>query len=150
MPIEIIERPAFLVVGLSILTKPMSPQIPALWLRFVARSPEIQGQTELAVSYGIMRQESQDTLLYIAGAAVSPRSVAPVGMEIREVAAGSYARFSYPFGRLGEGFGEIFNRLLPASEYSQAPGFLLERYGKSFDPNNANSIVEILIPVRPR
>ena len=71
-------------------------------------------------------------------------------MESREVAAGSYARFQYPLSRLGEGFGEIFNRLLPSSGYVQAPGFMLERYDESFNPADANSLVEILIPVRPR
>jgi predicted transcriptional regulator YdeE len=68
-------------------------------------------------------------------------------MESHAVPAGSYARFKYPLARLSEGFGEIFNRLLPSSGYVQAPGFLLERYDESFNPADKNSLVEILIPV---
>jgi AraC family transcriptional regulator len=148
MTIEIVQRPAFHVAGMSIRTKPLSPEIPALWPRFVARMPEIEGRTESKVAYGVMRHEPPDALLYIAGVAVAAGSRAPAGMEIREVPAATYARFQYPLARLGEGFCEIFDRLLPASNYKQAPGFQLERYGEAFDPHDANSIVEILTPVR--
>ena len=150
MSIEIVQRPAFHVIGMSILTKPMSPDIPALWPKFVAREAEIEGKTESMVTYGVMRHEPPDTLLYMAAVAVSAGARAPAGMESREVAAGSYARFKYPLARLGEGFGEIFNRLLPSSGYEQAPGFLLERYDESFNPGDVNSLVEILIPIRRR
>lgn len=150
MTIEIVQRPAFHLAGMSIRTKPQSPAIPALWQKFVPRLPEIEGRTEPKLTYGVMRHEPPDALLYVAGVAVPAGARAPAGMEVREVAAGNYARFRYPLGRLGEGFGEIFNRLLPTSGYVQAPGFLLERYDESFDPNDANSMVEILIPVRQR
>ena len=150
MSIEIVQRPAIYVAGMSIRTKPGSPQIPALWPKFVARLPEIEGRTEPKVTYGVMRPDPPDALLYLAATAVRAGASAPAGMEIREVAAGSYARFQYPLSRLGDGFGEIFNRLLPSSSYVQVPGFLLERYGESFDPNDKNSMVEILIPVRAR
>jgi AraC family transcriptional regulator len=150
MTLEIVHRPAFNVAGMSILTKPMSPEIPALWPKFVARWPEIGGRTELKVSYGVMRHEPPDALLYMAGVAVAAETPAPAGMEIHQIAAKSYARFTYPLARVGEGFGEIFDRLLPGSAYVQAPGFLLERYGESFDPGDMNSLVEILIPVRAR
>lgn len=147
MTIEIVERPAFHVAGMSILTKPMSPQIPALWPKFIARSPEIEGRSEPNVTYGVMRHEPPDSLFYMAGVAVPAAARAPAAMEIREIAAGSYARFQYPIARLGEGFGEIFGRLLPSSGRVQAPGYLLERYDESFDPQDVNSLVEILIPV---
>ena len=42
----------------------------------------------------------------------------------------------------------MYDRLLPSSGYVQGPGFLLERYDESFNPQDANSLVEILIPVR--
>ena len=150
MTLDIVQRPAFNVTGMSIRTKPMSPDIPALWLKFVAREDEIEGKLEPAVTYGVMRHEWPEALFYMAAVAVPAATNAPAGMERREVAAGSYARFQYPLARLGEGFGEIFNRLLPSSGYEQAPGYLLERYGESFDPGDVNSLVEILIPVRSR
>jgi AraC family transcriptional regulator len=147
MTLEIVQRPVFHVAGMAIRTKPMSPDIPALWPKFVARFPEIAGRTEPRVTYGVMRHEPPDALFYMAGVAVAAGTKAPSGMEIREVGAASYARFQYPIARLGEGFAEIFNRLLPSSGYVQAPGYLLERYGESFDPHDVNSPVEILIPV---
>jgi AraC family transcriptional regulator len=150
MAIEIVERPAFTVTGMSILTKPMSPAIPALWPKFMSREPEIGGRTESEVTYGVMRHEPPDSLLYIAGVAVRSGVRAPAGMETHEVAAGSYARFKYSLARLGEGFCELFDRLLPSSGYVQGPGFLLERYDESFNPQDTNSLVEILIPVHSR
>jgi AraC family transcriptional regulator len=150
MTLEIVQRPAFTVTGMSILTKPMSPEIPALWPKFVARENEIEGRAEPDVTYGVMRHQPPDALFYMAAVQVPAGMRAPAGMECHEVAAGSYARFRYPLARLGEGFGEIFSRLLPSSGYVQAPGFLLERYDESFDPGNAHSRVEILVPVRPR
>ena len=150
MTLEIVQRPDSHFAGMSILTKPMSPEIPALWPKFVARLPEIQGRVEPKATYGVMRHEPPDALLYMAAVAVRATARAPAGMAILEFAAGAYARFEYPLSRLGEGFGEIFNRLLPASNYLQAPGCLLERYGESFDPQDVSSTVEILIPVRSR
>lgn len=150
MSLDIVQRPVLHVTGMSIRTQPMSPDIPALWPRFAAREAEIAGNVEPAVTYGVMRHEWPETLFYMAAVAVAAGAAAPAGMETREVAAGSFARFAYPLAQLGEGFGEIFNRLLPSSNYEQAPGYLLERYGAAFDPGDRNSLVEILIPVRPR
>jgi AraC family transcriptional regulator len=147
MTIEIVQRPAFHVTGMSLMTKPMSPDIPALWPKFIARVAQIEDGLEAKVTYGVMRHEPPDKLLYVACVAVPQGSRAPAGMETYGIAAGSYARFQYPLSRLGEGFAEIFNQLLPKSGYAQAPGFLLERYDQSFDPGNPNSLVEILIPV---
>lgn len=149
MAIEIVQRPGFIAVGMSIRTKPLSAEIPALWPKFVARLAEIRGRTEPEVTYGVMRHDPPDALFYMAAVAVAAAAGIPRGMESHEVPAGTFARFRYPLARLGEGFGEIFDQLLPSSGYTQAPGFLLERYGESFDPGDANSLVEILIPVRP-
>jgi len=147
---EIVEKPAFTVTGISILTKPLSPEIPALWPKFVARESEIEEKTEPSATYGVMRHEPPDSLLYMAAVAVSPAARRPAGMVTCDVPAARYARFQYPLARLGEGFCEIFDRLLPSSGYVQAPGFLLERYDESFDPADPDSLVEILIPVRAK
>ena len=74
MSIEIVQRPAFNVTGMSILTKPLSPDIPALWPKFVAREAEIEGRAEPEVTYGVMRHEPPDTLFYMAGVAVAAGS----------------------------------------------------------------------------
>ena len=55
---ETVERAALTVVGLAIKTRPLSPEIPALRPRFVARIDEIENALEPDVSYGVMRYEA--------------------------------------------------------------------------------------------
>jgi AraC family transcriptional regulator len=147
MNLKIIERPAQTVIGMSIRTMPMSPEIPALWPKFVTRIPEIENPSEPRVSYGVMRDEG-DALNYTAAVSVAAAGRVPQGMESVSIPAATYAAFRYPLSELGKGFDEIFNRLLPSSDFVQASGTLLERYDESFDPTNPNSAVEICIPVR--
>jgi AraC family transcriptional regulator len=149
MSIKIIERPALAVVGMQIETRPLSPEIPALWSRFAPRIPEIPGITEPKVSYGVMWDDgSMQVLHYIAAVAAS--GPAPRGMTSRVIPAGSYAFFRYPLADLGKGFGEIFNSLLPKSPYTTLPTPHLERYDESFDPADPQSLVEIWLPVKRR
>jgi len=44
MTMKTVDRNALHVVGMTIQTRPLSPEIPALWPKFVARIGEIQGQ----------------------------------------------------------------------------------------------------------
>lgn len=150
MPLHILERPAFTVMGLHLVTQPMSPDIPALWPRFVDRIPEIERPTERNVSYGVMQSDSPDMarLDYWAAVAVASPHRTPAGMESLVIPAGHYAVFRYPLSGLGAGFGEIFDTLLPSSSYEQVPGPYFERYNESFDPGNPGSLVEIYLPVR--
>ena len=148
--LKTLERTAITVVGMPIRTKPMSPDIPALWPKFVARIPEIENSSEPRVSYGVMRHGGGDMedLHYMAAVSVSNASRIPAGMESHTIPAGTYAVFRYPLSGLARGFGEIFGKLLPSSGYVQAPGPYFERYDEAFDPGNPNSEVEIQIPVR--
>jgi AraC family transcriptional regulator len=149
MSIKVVDRSALHVTGMAIRTRPMSPEIKALWPKFVARINEIPNSAEPGVSYGVMRHEPPDTLYYMAAVSVGAAGPAPTGMESLVIPAGQYALFSYPFSELGRGFGEIFDKLLPASGYEQIPGQpLFERYDEKFDPANPRSMVEIGIPVR--
>ncbi|RZJ07027.1 MAG: AraC family transcriptional regulator [Rubrivivax sp.] len=152
MTLQIIDRPATTVVGLLIHTTPMSPDIPALWPGFVDRIPQIAHPLEDRVTYGVMQTPGDDMarLDYMAGIAVAASGPVPEGMTTLVLPAGLYARFSYPLSRLGEGFGEIFNRLLPESAYVQRPGPLFERYGQDFCPDQPGSPVEIWLPVAPK
>jgi AraC family transcriptional regulator len=150
--INVLERPAFTVVGLAIRTQPRSAEIPALWPKFVPRIPQIPDLAEAHVTYGVMQfhQGAVAPLFYMAAVAVSSSERIPSGMESLVLAAGTYAVFRYPLSGLGEGFGEIFNRLLPSSDYQQAAGPYFERYDAAFDPGNPESLVEIYLPVRER
>ena len=149
--IKVDVRPALMLVGMQIRTRPMSPEIPALWPKFVQRIDEIDDALEPRVSYGVMWPgETMDVLHYMAAISVSKSGRIPPGMRPLTLAAGQYASFRYPLSGLGQGFGEIFNRLMPASAFVQTKAPFFERYDEAFDPRNPQSLVEICLPVAPR
>jgi AraC family transcriptional regulator len=141
-----------MVVGMKIQTQPMSPDIPALWPRFVPRIAEIQNLSEPRVSYGVMWQAegSMSILNYMAAVAVAAQQRIAQGMVCLAIPAGTFASFRYPLAGLAKGFGEIFNRWLPSSDYDPSPGIYFERYDEAFDPGDPNSLVEICIRVQRR
>ncbi len=149
MSITVQDRSAFTVIGLPLRTVPMSPEIPALWPRFMSREAEVGGRTEPKVTYGVMRAAGA-ALDYLAAVAVQPGTPAPSGLDRVEVPAGLFAVFAYPFAQLGEGYHEIFSKLLPESGYQQRHDWMLERYDENFCPDEPQSRVEILVPVAPR
>lgn len=149
MTLKIIERRALTVVGMQIRTRPMSAEIPALWPKFVPRINEIPNPAEPRVSYGVMRHDG-GVLDYAAAVSVTSADGVPPGMVAITLPAGAYAFFSYPLSGLGKGFGEIHDRLLPASTFEQGAGPFFERYDEKFDPRNPQSAVEIWIPVNPK
>jgi AraC family transcriptional regulator len=149
MTLKTVERPAQTLVGWQIRTKPQSPEIPALWPKFVARIDEISDPAEPHVSYGAMRYDGA-VLEYAAAVSVSAAGRVPAGMTAIHVPAGTYAVFSYPLSGLGKGFAEINNKLLPGSGYQPVNGWFFERYDEKFDPTIPQSAVGIYIPVRAK
>lgn len=149
MTLKTVERPAVTVVGLQIRTRPMSPDIPALWPKFVPRIDEIADIAEPNVSYGVMRNDGA-VLEYAAAVSVRSAQQLPAGMTSILLPAGTYAFFSYPLSGLGKGFGEIHNELMPRSRYERTDAPFFERYDEKFDPRDPQSAVEIWIPVRAK
>ena len=149
---RIVSHARFAVLGMQITTKPMSPEIPALWSRFVLREPEIRKVVEPDVTYGVMQSQlaQPDELSYLAGLPVEdqPGSV-PAGMTVVEIPAGEYAVFEFPLSDIGPAFGFIHNVWLPSSGYVIARSPMFERYGKDFDPSVPSSRMEVHIPVVP-
>src|SRR4051812_1448305 len=147
MTVKTVDRPEFTVVGLNIHTKPLSPEIPALWPRFVARMGEIENPAERGVTYGVMRGDAH-VLQYMAAVAVRSPGRIPQGMESLTIAAASYAVFSYPLSGLGKGFAEIYERLLPSAGLQPLAVPSFERYGADFEPHDPHAAVGVYIPVR--
>src|SRR3954463_12207904 len=102
MTLKTLERPAQTVVGLQIRTKPMSPEIPSLWPKFVGRIDEIADPAEPRVSYGVMQYDG-GPLVYTAGRSVKPSDRVPAGMVASTLPAGTYAFFTYPLSGLAKG-----------------------------------------------
>ena len=149
---KIVTRSQLEVVGMRISTTPMSPEIPALWPRFVDRMPEIEPILEPQVSYGVMQMGpgEPESLDYLAAVSVPSAVSVPEGMSRQTLPAGPYAVFEFPLSDIGSAFGYIFGTWLPASGFVQAESPLFERYNENFDPGNPKSLVEAYIPVRPR
>ena len=51
---KIVHRDAFVVAGMSIATRPMAREIPALWRLFAPRIDKVVAIAERHVSYGVM------------------------------------------------------------------------------------------------
>lgn len=148
--LNLVDRPATTtVVGMHITTKPLSPEIPALWPTFVARMGEIRNAAEPRVTYGVMISGNR-ALEYTAAISVTSATDVPAGMSVLELPAGHYALFKYPLSGLGKGFREIFETLLPQSGYVHGLGPHFERYNEDFCPDKPESLVEIWIPVAKR
>jgi AraC family transcriptional regulator len=144
MEAQMIQKPAFTVVGLRISTKPKSPEIPKLWDAFVPRMGELQNISEPYTSYGVMTNVG-DGLAYMAGNPVSEMTELPEGMSRWDIIETMYAVFESTIPTLPETFDYIFGTWLPTSGYQQGSGPLLERYGETFSPENP--VVHVYIPV---
>ena len=147
---QFVTKPAFIVVGLLIHTKPMTPEIPQLWDQFIPRMGEIQHLAEPGVSYGLMDHFDQKigALDYMAGNAVEKVVELPAGMTHWNVPANTYAVFEARLATIGETFDYIYNSWLPTSGYQQAAGPYFERYGGTFSP--ADPRLSIYIPVEKK
>lgn len=149
MHVTFSHKPAFSVVGIRIHARGMSPEISALWKRFVPRISEIPHLAEPRVSYGIMDNFDDATceLDYMAGVSVSRFDPLPSGMTVWPIAAADYAVFETTLSSMGSTMEKIYSEWLPSSGYRPAPGPSFERYGESFNPENPVSVLSIYIPV---
>ena len=147
---RIVSHTPLVVVGMRIVTKPMSPEIPELWSRFVQREHEISGVLETGVTYGVMQMEAGAAggLSYLAGLSVSDQAVpVPASMTAVTIPAGQYAVFEFPMSEIGSAFDFMLNTWLPSSGYAQTGSPLFERYGEDFDPTVPSSRMEAHIPI---
>ncbi len=149
---KIVPQPPLRLVGLQIRTRPMSPEIPALWPRFVARMQEIAGAVEPRTTYGAMSPLPgvEGGQLYLAAVPVAPGAPVPAGMVAVDVPAGDHAVFEFAFKDIGSVYPFIFETWLPASGLVQGDTPLLERYGAGFNPANPMSPMQVRVPVRRR
>ena len=148
---KIVPQPPLRLVGLQIRTRPMAPEIPALWPRFVARMADVAPVLEARVTYGAMQApaDAPQALLYLAAVPAGPTTPVPDGMIALDVPAGDHAVFEFAFKDIGSVYPFIFQTWLPASGLVQAAAPLLERYGADFNPANPMSPMQVRVPVRP-
>lgn len=149
---KIVTHSSFEVIGMQIRTTPMSPEIPALWPRFMDRLPEVEPVLEPEVSYGVMEMLPGEVtgLNYLAAVSVPSAAHVPDGMISMTIPAGQYAVFDFPLSDTGSAFGFIFETWLPSLGLSQPESPYFERYNENFNPADPASRVEVHIPIRPR
>ena len=147
---QLITKPAFTVVGLLLHTQPMSPEIPALWDKFVPRIGEIPHQTEGHVSYGLMGRFEQATGMfdYMAGNPVTQVDQLPTGMSRWDLAANTYVVLETALAKIGETMDYLYRTWLPSSDYQAVDAPSFERYGETFSPDNP--VLEVYVPVQKK
>jgi AraC family transcriptional regulator len=148
----IVRKPGFTIVGVAITTSPLAGEIPALWETFGPRIDDVSYLAESQVSYGLMENfdASKNTLDYMAAVSVTSTENVPSGMIARFIEPQTYAVFQATLRTLGEVFGHIFNEWLPHASFELVRVPYFERYDESFDPGNAESKVEVYMPVKLR
>ncbi len=146
---QFVTKPAFTVVGRSIHTQPMTPEIPALWSEYGPTMGTLAHLAEPGVSYGVMDHFNQTIgeLDYLAGEAVTQTDDLPPDLTRWEVPANTYAVFETTLSTIGETFGHIYNTWLVTSGYQQAAGPYFERYDETFNPDDPTAKMSIYIPV---
>ncbi len=146
----LISKPAFTVVGLLLHTQPMSPDIPALWDKFVPRMNEIPHPANERVSYGVMGHFDQATGMfdYMAGNPVTRVDQLPAGMNSWDIGSHTYAVFETTLSQIGEAMNYLFQTWLPSSDYDPVDAPSFERYGEAFSPDNP--VLEIYVPLKKK
>lgn len=148
---QIVSKPAFTVVGMQIRTRPMAPEIPALWGDFAPRIEEVEGIVEPHVSYGLMgHYDDKMGFDYMAGVATQQTENLPAGMTTWEVPAYTYAVFEATLPTLGQVFHHIYNSWLVDSDYQASTDVNFEHYGENFNPHDPNSKMSVYIPVKKK
>ncbi|MEE9321133.1 MAG: GyrI-like domain-containing protein [Granulosicoccus sp.] len=130
----------------------IADKLPTLWNEFLPRMDEIQHGVP-GTAYGLIQQEKSDTdqLEYLAGREVSQITTVPQGMDVIEVPACEYARFTHKgdVGKLDNTVNYIYSSWLMQSGRWHSYGPDLEIYGAGYIPGSDESVVHYAIPLKP-
>lgn len=146
---EIIDKPAFTVIGLGCCTRNKNNEIPDLWVEFWPRIDEVPNKVESDISYGVVGNfdEESGRFDYLAGFEVDKGTEVPAGLSSWDVPAQRYVVFATTLSKLMETIHYAYNTWLPESAYEHAGGPELEIYGDEFDPVDPESIMHYCIPI---
>lgn len=142
------------LAGIAVFDTPMSGQFPELWRSFPGAVDDSPGLEFGKYAYGLElfppSFKDNRKFTYMACCAVSDSRKVPLHLVMRTVPAAKYAAFAVPGGLkgLGDTFGYIYDKWLPASKYERAFPFDMERYDVSKEM--AEMSIEILVPVKEK
>ncbi|WP_158056906.1 GyrI-like domain-containing protein [Halorussus halophilus] len=143
------QRDGLTVVGLHYRGTNEDDEISNLWEQTDAHADEFADLARSEEWFGLCFDFDHESgaFSYVAGVETESEAIAPSEMERVDVPGGEYAVFTTTLDTVGETTDEIYREWLPSSGYERADGPEVERYGESFDPEDANSEFEIFVPV---
>jgi predicted transcriptional regulator YdeE len=143
---KIVSSKAFTVIGMAIDTTPGSPEIGALWQRFMGQPKPDFPRAEPGVSYGVMQLErSSGVLRYMAGEAVESE-VQAMPLDLWNIPTCDYAVFPANLENVSQVFDDAYANWLPSSGFARGDAPDLERYGQDFGTENPN--FEVWVPIK--
>jgi AraC family transcriptional regulator len=147
---EIVTRPAFSVMGMTVRARGGSDEMPALWDKLMGRFHEMT-ERRGDDAYGVIDHfdEAEGTMDYTAGYEVAPEQMPPAGMDLLQIPAQTYAVFECTLPTLMDALDRAYSVWLPQSGYKRAAGPEFEFYGQDFSPQNPDSPMTIYIPIEP-
>lgn len=127
-------------------------KIQAQWRRFAPHIGNIPGQVG-QTAYGVMSPlpREEGDFRYLAGVEVAGEPGLPAGFVRLDIPAGGYAVFEHhgPVAGIRDTWASVWNRWLPQSGHEAVDSPLLfERYGDAFDPETAQGVVELWVPIK--
>jgi len=145
----IIQVKAFKVLGVIEHFKNAGEAGDSVWNKFVKLQKQIALFSIDDGSYGVYFGEHDKELDYLAGMAVGKVENIHEGLVLREVSAGTYAKFKGTVETIGDTWGQIWKQWLPASPYvfdAKKPSY------DYFSPNTvlANSPVFMHVPIKEK
>jgi predicted transcriptional regulator YdeE len=148
---QIVDKPAFTVVGVKYRGRNEHDEIPALWNEFGKRFREFKHRAEDSIAYGVMDNFDHDSgeFDYVAAVAVSSRRDQAEDLTVWDVPEQTYAVFTTTLPAIKKTFDNIYSKWLPGSGYQRLPGPEFELYDERFDVKDPESVLDIYIPVRP-
>ncbi|HPF09422.1 MAG TPA: AraC family transcriptional regulator [Candidatus Cloacimonadota bacterium] len=149
---QIKKMDAFRVVGVHTKASP-SGTLHKLWEDFTQRHGEIQDVIDPTKAYQVCvfdkSDPSAEEYTFIAGMKVSDEAKVPEGMIANKTPAAEYAVFEHhgSLEKMHQTYEYIFGVWLAENGYQMAEADSLEIYDQRFNPESADSIFEIWIPI---
>lgn len=149
---EIVNKPAFTVVGLKNRCKSREREVRELWGQFTERLEELQHASPAATVCGLRDHVDEESgeFDYLAGVEVEAADSVPNGMEAWDVDAQNYAVFPTTLSALNDTYRYASEDWLQeTTNYRRTPGPEFEQYAQGFHPDNPDSQLDLYIPIEP-
>ena len=113
---QLVNKPAFCVLGIQERINPMAADYRELWSRFEDHFPEVSALASEEAGYGVYFDCGEPGKCdFVAGMHVPADAPTIGGLVAREVPAAEYSVFECPMTGIGPAWGEIFQSWLPSS-----------------------------------